>query len=184
MEQEHGKIRYKLEALLFASPEPLGAERLASILEPEGASAADVRECIEQLRKEYESHGHAFDIVEVARGYRLLTRGELSDVISRLNPPRRDKGLSEAAMETLAVIAYRQPVTEAQVDAVRGVNCEGALRTLLSKGLVVSAGRSEDPGRPMLYKTSDEFLKYFNLASLDDLPSDKDFPATARKAEK
>ena len=167
------------EALLFASPEPISVARLCELLSPEGATPEEIKKALAELDEQYKSTGRAFRIIPVAEGYRIMTRDDMAPVIERLNPPRRSKGITDASMETLAVVAYRQPISRAQIETVRGVNSEAALRNLLEKGMLAPTGRSEEPGRPLLYGTTPEFLKYFNLASLDDLPKERDFPQTS-----
>ena len=184
MTDENVKLIPSIEALLFASPEPLSLAKITQLLKEEEASLNDIKEAIEILTRTYAESERAFEILEVGGGYRLMSKPQFKTVIARLNPPKKIKGLTDAAMETLAVIAYYQPLARSKIDAIRGVNCEGALRTLLDRTLVESAGRSEDIGRPLLYRTSQEFLKYFNLSSLDDLPREKDFPQTSRQASK
>jgi len=157
-----------VEALLLSAHEPLAAQRLAAIAHD--ASAAEIRAEIDALNAEYEAAGHAFRIEEVAGGFQLRTLPELAPWIAELRPtpPLR---LSPAALETLAIVAYKQPLTRAEIEHVRGVDAGAVLRSLLERRLVRIAGHREVPGRPMLYATTRRFLEVFGLSALADLPS-------------
>jgi segregation and condensation protein B len=157
-----------LEALLLASAEPVTAARLGRIV-PE-SSAREVREDLEALNERYEREGHGFRIEEVAGGHQLRTLPELAAFVQSLEPvpPLR---MSRAGLETLAIIAYKQPVTRAEIEHVRGVDAGPLLRGLLERRLVRIAGHREVPGRPILYATTPRFLEVFGLASLSDLPT-------------
>lgn len=163
--QERQRI---LEALLLASAEPVTAARLGRIV-PE-SSAREVREDIAALNERYESAGHGFRIEEVAGGHQLRTVPDLAAYVQSLEPvpPLR---MSRAGLETLAIIAYKQPVTRAEIEHVRGVDAGPLLRGLLERRLVRIAGHREVPGRPILYATTPRFLEVFGLASLSDLPT-------------
>jgi segregation and condensation protein B len=157
-----------VEALVLGAPEPVSARKLAEVvpgLEPEDAVAI-----VAELGREYEELGRAFEIWEVAGGYQLRTRPEYASYL-RLLHRERPLRLSRAALETLAVVAYRQPVTRAEVEAVRGVEVDAVIRSLLERQLVRIAGHREVPGRPMLYATTKRFLEVFGLGELDDLPT-------------
>ncbi|BDG59966.1 SMC-Scp complex subunit ScpB [Caldinitratiruptor microaerophilus] len=155
-----------VEALLLASPEPLSAERIAEVI---GIGAHEAALLVEDLRRDYASPARGLAIREVAGGFQLVTRPDLAEYVERLHAPR-GRGLSHAALETLAIIAYRQPITRAEIEAIRGVSVEGTLNSLLERGLIREAGRRDGPGRPILYVTTPEFLKHFGLADLSDLP--------------
>lgn len=155
-----------VEALLFASDTPLEAERIREVLEVESAQAA--RQLVEELRARYEGRG--IQIVEVGGGYRMITRPELAPWLVRLARARTKSRLSRPALETLAIIAYKQPVSRPEVDAIRGVNSEAVLENLLERRLVRITGRKEAPGRPYLFETTREFLVAFGLRDLSDLP--------------
>ena len=157
-----------LEALLLASAEPVTAARLGRIV-PE-SSARDVREDVAVLNERYAAGGHGFRIEEVGGGYQLRTLPELAAHVQRLEPvpPLR---MSRASLESLAIIAYKQPVTRAEIEHVRGVDAGPLLRSLLERRLVRIAGHREVPGRPILYATTPRFLEVFGLASLSDLPT-------------
>jgi segregation and condensation protein B len=157
-----------VEAVLFLSREPVTSRKLAQVAQL--ADGTQARTLVRGLNEHYDVCGRAFRVEEVAGGYQLLSRPHLADWIRRqdhLSTPRR---LSAPAMETLAVIAYRQPVMRAEVDAIRGVDCGEILRQLLDRDLVRVGGRSDELGRPYLYATTRRFLQWFGLRSLDDLP--------------
>ncbi|MCL6580195.1 MAG: SMC-Scp complex subunit ScpB [Firmicutes bacterium] len=156
-----------LEALLLVAPEPLTTGRAAAAA---GVEEEEARAALEALRQEYASRRSGLEVVEVAGGWRLVTRAEFDTLVTRLEPSRTVPPLSPAALETLAVVAYRQPLTRAEIEAVRGVRCEGVLATLVERGLVEEVGRREGPGRPILYGTTRWFLEYFGLRELGDLP--------------
>jgi segregation and condensation protein B len=157
-----------LEALLFASDTPLEAERIQEVLEL--ASAAAARELADTLRRRLDEEGRALQLVEVGGGFRLVTRVELAPWLVKLARSKTRSRLSRPALETLAIIAYRQPVSRPEVDAVRGVNSEGVLDNLLDRRMVRIGGRKDSPGRPFLYETTREFLVAFGLRDLNDLP--------------
>ncbi|MHC4421489.1 MAG: SMC-Scp complex subunit ScpB [Planctomycetota bacterium] len=161
----------RVEALLLSTDRPLAEERLAELLGlgAKGA-AASVRDAIEQLNHEYEQTGRAFRAQRVAGGWQLLTLPALGPLVSRLHRDRRESRLSQPALETLSIIAYRQPIMRAEIEAIRGVACGEVLRALLERRLVRITGRAEQLGRPMLYGTTGHFLKVFGLPGLDALP--------------
>lgn len=156
-----------VEALLFASDTPVEPERIREVLELPDAGAA--RRVAEEVRARYAAHG-GLQVVEVGGGYRLVTRPEVAPWLVRLVRARSRVRLSRPALETLAIIGYRQPVSRPEIDAVRGVNSEAVLEHLLERGLVRIGGRKDAPGRPYLYETTREFLVAFGLRDLADLP--------------
>ena len=158
----------RLEAALFISREVLHARRLAALAGL--ADATEARTLIQQLNQKYEQRGRAFHVQKVAGGYQLMTRPAFSKWIRRLDHVPSYPRLSSPALETLAVVAYRQPIVRAEIDAIRGVSSGEILRQLLERDLVRICGRSEDLGRPFLYATTRHFLKLFGLGSLDELP--------------
>ena len=157
-----------VEGLLFASDIPLEADRIREVLDL--ATVTEAHGLVATLRERYEREGHALQVVEVAGGYRMVTRPELAPWLIRLARAKARVRLSRAALEALAIVAYRQPVSRPEIDAVRGVNSEGVLDSLLERRLVRIAGRKEAPGRPFLFETTREFLIAFGLRDLDDLP--------------
>ena len=157
-----------VEALLFASDSPLEAERIREVLDLADAAAA--RALVEELRARYAAAERALTVVEVGGGFRMVTRPEIAPWLLRLAKTRTRARLSRPALETLAIVAYRQPVSRPEVDALRGVNSEGVLDNLLERRLLRVAGRKEAPGRPFLYETTREFLVAFGLRDVGDLP--------------
>jgi segregation and condensation protein B len=173
------EIRAQLEALLFASDAPLELPRLAEVLErPE----EEVLATIEALRETYAGPGRGLQLVEVAGGYRLVTRPELAPTLLRLQRLRLKTRLSRAALETLAIIAYRQPISRPEIEQLRGVGAESVLAHLLERRLVRVVGRKAAPGRPILYGTTRDFLEHFGLRDVEDLPP-FETPETGRAAD-
>jgi segregation and condensation protein B len=157
-----------VEALLFASDAPLEADRIREVLDL--GDAAEARALVEALRERYATADGALTVVEVAGGFRMVTRPEIAPWLLRLAKTRTKARLSRPSLETLAIVAYRQPVSRPEVDALRGVNSDAVLENLLERRLVRIAGRKEAPGRPFLYETTREFLIAFGLRDLGDLP--------------
>ncbi|HBK86823.1 MAG TPA: SMC-Scp complex subunit ScpB [Firmicutes bacterium] len=156
-----------LEALLFAAPKPIALDKLAEVLEMPLWECEQVLERYAQLLKTPE---RGIMLRFVAGGWQLVTKPELAELVASLVAERQYK-LSKPTIETLAIIAYKQPTTRAEIEAIRGVKVEKTLATLLEKGLIVEAGRKDAIGRPILYATSDAFLEYYGLKSLEDLPA-------------
>lgn len=166
--QPAGSDEARVEALLFASDAPLTPDRIAKVADLPGRGA--VREAVHALNARYEQIGASFRIEQIANGYQMLTCPAYHGLLEQLFETRKDTRLSQAALETLAVVAYRQPVLRADIEAIRGVACGEVLRGLMDKQLVKIVGRAEVLGRPMLYGTTRRFLEVFGLASLEDLP--------------
>jgi segregation and condensation protein B len=157
------------EALLFAAETPLSTAQIAAFL-GKGVKAQDVKGWLQELQAEYEQSGRAFGMEEIGGGFRLMTRPAYFSYVRNLKAHERSSRLSEAALDTLAVIAYRQPILKADVNQIRGVESGPILKTLMEKGLVRAVGRAEALGRPILYGTAKAFLDFFGLKSLKDLP--------------
>ncbi len=168
MDGDEPTVESVTEAVLFASDEPLSAERLAGIV---GAgSVKDIRKCIEALNEKYDGANSAFRIEQIAGGYQMMTLSRYNHWLKKLLRVRTDTKLSQAALETLAIIAYKQPVIRADIEAIRGVAAGEMIRGLMYKGLVKIVGRAEVLGRPMLYGTTKKFLDIFGLQSIKELP--------------
>ncbi len=157
-----------LEAALFAAPRPLALDELA-VLDAE-ATEDDWKKALAELKEHYETDGHGVELVEIAEGWQILTRQLYAEAIERAAFAARPTKLSAAALEVLAIIAYRQPVGRAEIEEIRGVSCGGVLRMLQERGLLEVAGRAEGLGRPLLYATTPQFLELMGLADLADLP--------------
>lgn len=161
------RLAREVEALIFASEEPLSISQLC---EYTGSGEDSVHQALGRINKALMEYDHALTIVQVAGGFRIATTGELGHVVSQLFEGRKPGKLSRAALETLAVVAYSQPCTRMNIESIRGVNCDSAIRTLLEREMIKIAGRMESPGRPLLYSTTSSFLEYFGLSDLDHLP--------------
>ena len=159
-----GGLKRALECMLFVSPQPLSTKHIAESLEMD---EADVESAVHELRLEYADRG--LQILRIAGGYQMCTRPEYGRFIARLHEPERFR-LSRAALETLAIVAYRQPATRPEIEAIRGVNVDGVISTLLQYRLIRECGRKDAPGRPMLYGTTEDFLQHFGLNTVRDLP--------------
>jgi segregation and condensation protein B len=174
------ELKSALESIIYAADEPATLEQLANVL---GEEKHVVRAALDELVASYANDERGVEIRAVAGGYRVYTKPQHHDLVRRfiksLRPPLR---LTMPALETLAVIAYKQPVTQPEIQEIRGVNCAGVIETLLEKRLIVTAGRKQVIGRPILYRTSKDFLMRFGLGDLDELPSLKEFEALAREA--
>jgi segregation and condensation protein B len=174
------EMQAALEAIIYAADEPVTLDQLAAAVD---AEKAQVRAALEQLGSLYSTEDRGIEIRKVAGGYKFYTKPQHHEVVRKfiksLHPPVR---LTMPALETLAVIAYKQPVTGPEIQEIRGVNCSGVLQTLLDKRLITTAGRKDCVGRPILYRTSKDFLMRFGLAGLDELPTLKEFEQLAQAA--
>jgi segregation and condensation protein B len=157
-----------VETLIFASDEPIPAEQIKTLVED--AAIEDIQKTVEELNTEYRNTDRTFHIVHIAGGYQLVTHESYASWVKKLFQGKIKTKLSQAAMEALSVIAFRQPVSKTEVEAIRGVNCDGVVRTLLERRLITISGRGEGPGKPLIYKTTKEFLRYFGVNDIADLP--------------
>jgi segregation and condensation protein B len=173
-EHEHTAV---IEALLFVSGEPISLDKLAEVLEE--TKTDRIRQALNRLRQNYDAAGRGLQIVEVAGGYQIATRSECAPWIKALEKIKSATRLSRSGLETLAIVAYKQPVTRGEIEAIRGVDSAGVLKTLLERRIVKIVGRREGLGRPMLYGTTREFLHYFGLMDLSELPAMKEFKEVA-----
>lgn len=156
-----------IEALLFVANEPLSVKIIAEILE---RSPYDVEVLLKEIKADCEKEERGFCLLEVAGGYSFVTRPEYAPYIEKLVKPRLST-LTQAALETLAIVAYKQPITRSEIDEIRGVKSDRALNTLVERTLIQEIGRKEGPGRPIVYGTTKDFLKHFGLKNLEELPS-------------
>jgi len=166
-----------IEALIFASDKPLTAFEITELLHnapdlsDEKIAPAQVDSLLEAIREKYSAHGFPFEVTEVGGGWQFLTRKEYHKTVAQLNGDRFLKRLSAAALETLAIIAYKQPITKGEIESIRGVSCDYTVQKLLEKELIVISGRNEkQPGQPLLYSTSKGFMDYFGINSPEELP--------------
>jgi segregation and condensation protein B len=171
-----------LEAALFASSRPIPAEELRT-LDPE-ASPAAVQAALDELREHYDVDGHGVELVELAGGWQILTRAEYTEAIERAQLAARPQRLSAAALESLAIIAYRQPIGRAEIEEIRGVAVGGVLKSLHERGLIDVVGRGEGLGRPLLYGTTPLFLEHFALRHLEELPRGDELAIAMRTVER
>lgn len=171
VEALHEDQRDLMEVLIFSSPDPLDTGQLAEKL---GWTQERVLGCVDRLNEEYEEQGRSFELVRLAEGWQLVSRRRYGSLLSSLLKEQVRPRLSRAALETLAVLAYRQPVTKGDVEAVRGVKADGVIRTLLERDLIQITGRADGVGRPLLYKTTRAFLETFGLVDLKGLPRRKE----------
>ncbi len=172
------ELQRVVEALIFASDSPLSAKKIAQIVH---ISEKKVLEIVESLKRAYQDH--AFDLIQVAGGFQLVTRSDYFDWIRQLFKSRSRNRLSQAALEALAVIAYKQPVSRVEVEQIRGVNSDGVIGTLLERNLITIKGRADAVGRPLLYGTTEEFLRYFGLNDLSDLPRESEIEALLKEKQ-
>lgn len=156
-----------IEALIFASSEPIGVSQLCELT---GLTKPTVQQILADLSEEYQKEHRGLQLIEVAHGYQICTHPFCAPYVEKLQRNPRSTGLSQAALETLAIIGYKQPITRAEIEVLRGVRVDSALNTLLEKDLIREVGRKDAPGRPILYGTTRAFLKYFGLRELSDLP--------------
>lgn len=161
-----------VESLLFSTDKPLPLARIKEVLEDLDVNV--IKEAIDQLKTYYFSLDRSFELIEIAGGYQLVTKSEYATWLAKLYKKAQDK-IRDASMETLAIIVYKQPITKAEMEAIRGVNVDGVVKTLLDKNLIKIKGRKDVPGRPLVYGTTDEFLIRFGLKDLNSLPPLKEF---------
>lgn len=171
-----------LEALLFASDAPVGLSTLVEVLD--GPDPATVAAELQTMAREYEKSERGVTLAEIAGGYQLLSRKECAPWIERMLRSRRKVRLSRAGLETLAIVAYKQPVTKVEIDSIRGVDSSGSLHTLLERGLVTIKGRSKGVGRPLVYATAPDFLSYMGINDIADLPELKELGAVLEERER
>ncbi len=161
-----------IEAIIFASPEPITDRRIRECIE--GSEDYDIDSKVNELNGEYEKNGRSFRIIKVAGGYQMTTLPDYELWVRRVFVARGRLRLSPQALETLSIVAYRQPVSKPTMESIRGINCDGVIKTLLERNLINIKGREDSPGRPILYGTTIEFLRYFGLNNLKDLPELKE----------
>jgi segregation and condensation protein B len=161
------QLKQALEAVLFTSDDPLPLNKLKDVVD---AKPEEVKEALAALKADYDATGRAFTLEEIAGGYQLLTRPQHADIIAKLKKAKADRKLSAAALETLAIIAYKQPIKRVDLEAIRGAASGELIRALMERNLVKIAGREDVPGSPLQYGTTKDFLDTFGLKNLEDLP--------------
>jgi len=175
VDEQINYIKGVIEALLFVNEKPVTLEQFKDVLET--VNAAEIKRIVHVLQGEYEQRQSGMKIIEIAGGYQMLSNPHYADYIRSFYKTKHKEKLSKPALETLAIVAYKQPVTRVDIELVRGVNSDGVISHLLSKELIKAVGRKDIPGRPFLYGTTKQFLEYFGLKSLDDLPKLEEFPS-------
>lgn len=170
-----------IEALLLASEKPLLLDQIRPVLD--NLEATEVKRLVEELKSEYEQSNRGIRIAEIAGGFQMITAPNFAPFLKKFFRGRHVERLSKPALETLAIIAYKQPLTRTEIELLRNVNVDGVMKSLLDKNLIRICGRKKAPGRPCVYGTTRHFMEHFGLKSLGDLPKMEDFPALAVKKE-
>ena len=169
---ELNEIKKIIEALIFASDSPISENRIKNVIAE--LDHDQIHEIVTELNHEYDQNEHAFKIVRLAGGYQFATRAEYASYIKQYYKGRSKSRLSRAALETLAIIAFKQPISRPEIDSIRGVNSDGVVKNLLERNLIHISGRSETIGRALLYSTTSEFLQYFGVNDIADLPKPRE----------
>ncbi len=169
---EHEELKAVIENVLFAADQPVSVGQLQDLF-AETTEKAVLKSALDELVREYQSRN--LQLMEVAEGYQLMTRRDYSDWVRKFMKLDKTAKLSQPSLDTLAIIAYKQPLTKAEVEGIRGVDSSGVVRTLLEKKIIAPSGRKKVPGRPIMYRTTRKFLEYFGLMDLKDLPTLEDF---------
>ncbi len=167
-----------IEALIFTAEQPIPLKEIRTCLQETFQTkfkSEELETVLQNLIKKYEDDNFSFEIIEIAEGYQFLTKGAYHNTVGTMLKQRTKKRLSRAALETLSIIAYKQPVPKSEMEKIRGVSCDYSIQKLLEKELIAITGRSDGPGRPLLYGTSEKFMDYFGIKSIKDLPKIKDF---------
>ncbi|MCB0280253.1 MAG: SMC-Scp complex subunit ScpB [Calditrichaeota bacterium] len=168
------EVKRVVEAILFAAGEPLSVKDIIKIIDEVDIDTKQIAKSIEALQLEYENSKRAFTIRKVANGWQFVTVDAVKPWMRKLFAKRQNQSLSQRALETLAIVAYNQPITKAEIEEIRGVNSDGIVRTLIEKDLITVTGRQKSPGNPMLYGTTKRFLQHFGINSTKDLPNLKE----------
>ncbi len=171
------RLALHIESLIFATETTITLAQIKTCVEEtleQQYKPVEIKKSIDSLIEKFRSDDFSFEIVEIAKGYKFLTKGSYHQTVGTLIKKNNQKRLSKAALETLSIVAYKQPVTKSDIEAIRGVNCDYSVQKLLEKDLVSIHGRAEGPGRPLLYATSEKFMDYFGIKDIDSLPKLKD----------
>ena len=170
-------LKQQIEAMIFVAEQNITIDEIQSSLKAAygwEVSKKEIQEVLQTLKEQYSSEDHSFELVEIAEGYQFLTKKEFHTAVNTLLQIKARKRLSTAALETLAIIAYKQPLSKSEMEHIRGVSCDYSIQKLLEKELIVIEGKSDSPGKPLLYGTSKNFMDHFGLKSVKDLPKLKD----------
>jgi segregation and condensation protein B len=179
--EENNNLKSAVEALIFASEKPITLEQIKKVLGD--LDTPSINKIIEELMREYETQNRGIRIIEIAGGYQMITNSNFAPFLKKLFKNRYSDKLSKPALESLAIIAYKQPLTKAEIESLRNVNVDGVMKSLLDKNLIRVCGRKKIPGRPFVFGTTREFLEHFGLKSLADLPKMEDFTVLAQAKE-
>ena len=163
------EIKYIIESIMFAYGEPIGIKELNAVIN-EDLSPKEIEYMLHSLKEEYRDNNRGIQIIKLESKYQMCTNKQYADYIKKVLEPKRKKTLSQATLETLTIIAYKQPITKVEIEDIRGVKCDKVLQTLLENDLIREAGRLNRIGKPIIYRTTDEFLKLLNIERLEDLP--------------
>jgi len=178
---DNSNVKAVIEAMLFSSEKPLTIEQMRKALD--SLSPVEIHIIIEEAQKEYEQSNRGIRIIEIAGGFQMITPPTLATFLKKLYKDKKQEKLSRPALETLAIIAYKQPVTKTEIESLRNVNVDGVMSSLLEKELIRISGRKKIPGRPYVFGTTRQFLECFGLKSLDDLPRKEEFVALTQKSD-
>lgn len=178
---EENNLKSAIEALIFASDKPVTIEQIKKVLDI--SEAVSVRKSIDELKSEYETQNRGLRVIEIAGGFQMIASTTFSPFLKKLFKCRFSDKLSKPALESLAIIAYKQPLTRTEIESLRNVNVDGVMKSLLDKNLIRICGRKKIPGRPFVYGTTRQFLEHFGLKSLDALPKMDEFSAMAKEIE-
>ncbi|MDP3041320.1 MAG: SMC-Scp complex subunit ScpB [Candidatus Omnitrophota bacterium] len=178
---EEDNLKSAVEALIFASEKPITAEQIKKVLGD--LDSFSINKIITELKNEYEAQNRGIRVVEIAGGFQMTTCSNFAPFLKKLFKNRYSDKLSRPALESLAIIAYKQPLTKAEIESLRNVNVDGVIKSLVDKNLIRICGRKKIPGRPFVYGTTREFLEHFGLKSLQDLPKMEDFTVLAQQQE-
>jgi len=177
---EENNLKSAVEALIFVSEKPITLDQIKKVLEIDGIQ---IKKIIEELKSDLEASGRGMRIIEIAGGYQMIASPSFSPFLKKLFKNRTSEKLSRQALESLAIIAYKQPLTKAEIESLRNVNVDGVMKSLLDKNLIRICGRKKIPGRPFVFGTTREFLEHFGLRSLQDLPKMEEFTTMAEAKE-
>ncbi|MFC1645657.1 SMC-Scp complex subunit ScpB [Candidatus Omnitrophota bacterium] len=181
MTENNPEIKGAIESIIFISEGPIAATEIQNVLE--GLDLQTIKSMVDELINDYEQRGSGIKVVEVAGGYQMVTSPNCASFIKKFYKLKHSEKLTMPSLESLSIIAYKQPVTKVEIESIRGVNVDGVIRNLLEKGLIRTVGRKEVIGRPFVYGTTRSFLEYFGLNSLDELPDVEEFVQTLKDRE-
>lgn len=178
---EGSELRHIVESIVFASTEPIASEKILECIQKETVTKQDVEVAVEALNREYAGQQRAIRIIKIAGGFQFATHPQYDRWVSRLFAQKAEKKLSQASLEVLAIVAYRQPIARSEIEKIRGVNADWTIRSLMEKNLVTVVGREDAPGKPLLFGTTKSFLEHFGLFDISELPKLKEIEEIIRE---